>query len=150
LDLIFLFFEFLVTAIGGRSKPESCFLPGRLRWTLLSKDRYSNSLSGCGSYTQPSNWEEDTLPLSSLPPHFDLISFSFSSPNRNPDPTHSGVTRGLSQGGKLSSVVLNFFIPCTSLTVIHRWNPPLSILVCKERELTLLQYRRLYSKFKRS
>jgi len=23
-----------VTAIGGRPKPEMCFLPGRLRWTL--------------------------------------------------------------------------------------------------------------------
>jgi len=34
-----------VTAIGGRPKPELCFLPGRLRWTLLPKERYGNSLS---------------------------------------------------------------------------------------------------------
>jgi len=51
---------FLVTAIGGRPKPEMCFLPGRLRWTLLPKERYGNSLSGCGSNDQPSNWEADT------------------------------------------------------------------------------------------
>jgi len=31
--------------------------------TLLPKERYGNSLSGCGSNTQPSNWEVDTLPL---------------------------------------------------------------------------------------
>jgi len=40
-----------VTVIGGRSTPELCFLPGRLRWKLLSKERYGNSLSGCGSNT---------------------------------------------------------------------------------------------------
>jgi len=28
---------FLVTAIGGRTKPEFCFLPGRLRWTLFPR-----------------------------------------------------------------------------------------------------------------
>jgi len=47
-----LFFTILVTAIGGRPKPELCFLPGRLRLTLLPKERYSNSLSVCGSKTQ--------------------------------------------------------------------------------------------------
>ena len=64
-------FLIFVTAIGGRLKPEVCFLPGRLRWTLLPKERYGNSLSGCGSTTQPSNWEADTLPLSycRLDPH---------------------------------------------------------------------------------
>ena len=54
------FFKILVTAIGGRPKPELCFLPGRLRWTVLPKERYGNSLSGCGSNTQASNWEADT------------------------------------------------------------------------------------------
>ena len=44
-----------MTAIGGRPKPELCFLLERLRWMLLPKERYSNSLSGCGSNTQPSN-----------------------------------------------------------------------------------------------
>jgi len=34
-----------VTAIGGRPKPELCFFPGRLRWTLLPKERYGNSLT---------------------------------------------------------------------------------------------------------
>ena len=58
-----------MTALGGRPKPELCFLPGRLRWTLLLKKRYGNSLSGCGSNTQPSNWEADTLPLSYCPIH---------------------------------------------------------------------------------
>jgi len=28
--------------------------------TLLPKERYGESLSGCGSNTQPSNWEADT------------------------------------------------------------------------------------------
>jgi len=54
-------FFILVTAVGGRPKPELCFLPGRLRWTLFPKERYGNSLSGCRSNTQPSNWEPDTL-----------------------------------------------------------------------------------------
>ena len=39
-------------------------LAGQLRRTLLSKERYGNLLSGCGSNTQPSNWEADTLPVS--------------------------------------------------------------------------------------
>jgi len=56
-----LFLLISVTAIGGRPKPELCFLPGRLRWTLTPKERYGNSLSGCGSNTQPSDWEADTL-----------------------------------------------------------------------------------------
>ena len=33
-------------------------------WTLLPKERHDISLSGCGSNTQPSNWEAITLPLS--------------------------------------------------------------------------------------
>jgi len=44
-----------MTAIGGRPKPEFCFLLGQLRWTLLPKERCGNSLSGRGSNTQPSN-----------------------------------------------------------------------------------------------
>jgi len=51
-------------AVGGRPNPELCFLSERLRWPLLPKERYGNSLSGCGSSTQPSNWEADILPLS--------------------------------------------------------------------------------------
>jgi len=47
-----------------QAKPELHFLPGQLRWTLLPKERYGNSLSGRGSNTQPFNWEADTLPLS--------------------------------------------------------------------------------------
>jgi len=58
------FLLILMTASGGRPKPELCFLPGWLRWTLLPKEHYGNSLSGCGLNTQPSNWEADTLPLS--------------------------------------------------------------------------------------
>jgi len=50
-----LFLFILVTVIGGRPKPELCFLPGRLRWTLLPKVRYGDSLSGRGSNTQPSS-----------------------------------------------------------------------------------------------
>jgi len=41
-----------MTAIGGRPKPELCFLLGQLRWTLLPRERYGNSLSGRGSNTQ--------------------------------------------------------------------------------------------------
>ena len=61
---VFLCLLSLVTAVSGRPKPEWCFLPGRLRWTLLPKECYSNSLSGCGSNTQPSNWEAVPLRLS--------------------------------------------------------------------------------------
>ena len=46
LFFLILFFLFLETAVSGRPKPEICFLPGRLRWTLLPKERYGNSLSG--------------------------------------------------------------------------------------------------------
>ena len=54
------FFAVLFNSDDGRPKPESWFLPGQLRRTLLPKERYGNSLSGCGSNTQPSNWEADT------------------------------------------------------------------------------------------
>jgi len=66
-----------VTAIGGRSKPELCFLPGRLRWTLLPMERCGNSLSGCGSTTKPSSWGADTLLLSYCRPScLFLVTFS--------------------------------------------------------------------------
>jgi len=48
---------FVVTAIGVRPRPEICFLPGWLGWTLLPKERYGDLLSGRGSNDQPSNWE---------------------------------------------------------------------------------------------
>jgi len=54
--------HFFGTAINGRPKPEICFLPGRLKWTLLPEERY-NALSSRGSNTQPSSWEANTLPL---------------------------------------------------------------------------------------
>jgi len=54
------FFTILMTAIGGRLKPELCFLLGQLRWTFLPKELYSNSLSGRGLNTQPFDWEADT------------------------------------------------------------------------------------------
>jgi len=52
----------LATAVRGMPMPEICFLPGQLRWTLLH--RYSCSLGGRGSNTQPSIWEADALRLS--------------------------------------------------------------------------------------
>ena len=58
------FLLILVTAIGGRPKPELCFLSGRLGYLLLPKERYGSSLSGCGSNTQHSNREAEYLPLS--------------------------------------------------------------------------------------
>jgi len=42
--------QIYLTTIGGRPRPE-CFLSGRLRWTLLPKERYDESLSGRGSNT---------------------------------------------------------------------------------------------------
>jgi len=40
-----IFFLFIsVKAIGGRPKPELCFVPGRMRWTLLPKERYGKYL----------------------------------------------------------------------------------------------------------
>jgi len=60
----FFFFFILMAAIRGRPKPVICFLLGQLGWMLLPKERYGDSLSGCGSNTQPSNWEAATLPLS--------------------------------------------------------------------------------------
>jgi len=37
-----------MTAIGGMLKLEIRFLPGRLGWTLLPKERYVDSLIGRG------------------------------------------------------------------------------------------------------
>ena len=56
------FFIILATAASGM--PEICFLPGQLRWTILPKERYGDSLSAGESDTQPSSWEVDTVPLS--------------------------------------------------------------------------------------
>jgi len=47
-------------AIGGRPKPEVCFCPGRLRWTLFLKNRYGHSISGRESNSQTSDYEADT------------------------------------------------------------------------------------------
>ena len=65
-------FYVLATAVGGRPKSALYFLPGRLRWMLLPKERCSNSLNGCGLNTQPSNWEADTQPMSYCCPRFKL------------------------------------------------------------------------------
>ena len=50
------FLLILVTAVGGMPKPELCFLPGWLRWTLLPEEHCGNSLSCYGSTTQPSGY----------------------------------------------------------------------------------------------
>jgi len=50
------FFVILMTATSGWPTSEMRFLPEQLRWTLLPKERYGNSLSGRGSNTQASNW----------------------------------------------------------------------------------------------
>jgi len=60
----YFFLLILVTAISGRPKPELCFLPGWLRWTLLPKECYGDPLSGCVVDWTPNPWEADTLPLS--------------------------------------------------------------------------------------
>jgi len=51
------FFIILATVISGMPTPEICFSQGQLRarQTILSKKRYSDSLSGRGSKTQPSS-----------------------------------------------------------------------------------------------
>jgi len=54
----FVLFLILATAIGSSPKLEICFLPGRLRWTLLPKERYGDSLSGRRSNAQPSRMFE--------------------------------------------------------------------------------------------
>jgi len=53
----------LATAISGMTTPQIYFLPGQLRRTILPKGHYGESLSVFELDTQPSNWEEDTLPL---------------------------------------------------------------------------------------
>jgi len=49
----------LATAISGMPMPEICFLPGQFRRTILPKEHHGDSLSGCGSKAQPSDWEVD-------------------------------------------------------------------------------------------
>jgi len=58
------FFIILVTAIKSRSTPEIRILPGKLRFTPLPKERYSDSLSGRWSNTNLPIEGADTLPLS--------------------------------------------------------------------------------------
>jgi len=58
-----IFLIILATAISGMPTPKICFSPGQLKRTILPKKRYSDSLSGRGSNTQPTSWEADTLPL---------------------------------------------------------------------------------------
>jgi len=63
-------FYILLTAIGGRPKPELCFLPGRLRWTILPKERYGNALSGCESKHQTFQLRDGHFITELLPPQF--------------------------------------------------------------------------------
>jgi len=58
------FFIILATANSGMPAPEICFLPGQFRRTILPKEHHGESLGVCELFTQPSNWEADTLPLS--------------------------------------------------------------------------------------
>jgi len=58
------FLIILATAGSGMPTPDICFLPGPLRWTLLPKHRYSDSLSDRGSNTRLHTWEADALRLS--------------------------------------------------------------------------------------
>jgi len=65
----------LVTVIGRRPKSEFCFLSGRLKWTPLPKERYGDSLSGCG----PNSIERRTLchlPIL-IPLQFNCMIWSF-------------------------------------------------------------------------
>ena len=64
------FFLILMTAIGGSPWPEFLLLAGAAEVNALAKKRYSNSFSGRGSNSQPSNWWADTLPLTF---HYEVI-----------------------------------------------------------------------------
>jgi len=55
-----IYFFILATAISGIPTREMCFLPGKLRRTILPRERYGDSLSVGELDTQPSNWEADT------------------------------------------------------------------------------------------
>ena len=57
------FFIVLATAISGMPTLQICFLPGKFRLTILTREHHGESLSVCELDTQPSNWEADTLPL---------------------------------------------------------------------------------------
>jgi len=97
---LFLYF-ILVTVVGGRPKPETYFLPARLRWTLLlNKERYGNSLSGRGSNTHPSSWEADPLTLSYRT--FKFPRFFVRNPGKVPLRSHrqrTGVVDGIREEG---------------------------------------------------
>jgi len=60
------FLIILATAISGMPATEISFLPGRFRLAILPKDHHGESLGVCELFTQPSNWEADTLPLGYL------------------------------------------------------------------------------------
>ena len=49
------FFIILVTAIRGMPTPETCFLPGQFRLTILHKEHHDESLGVCELFTQPSD-----------------------------------------------------------------------------------------------
>ena len=51
--------------MSGMPTPETCFLPGQFRLTILPKEEHTESLSvrELDICLQPSNWEVDTLPL---------------------------------------------------------------------------------------
>ena len=53
-----------MAAVGCRLNSEICFLPGRLRWTLLPTKRYADSLSG-------REWDAGTLLLGYRRPLFE-------------------------------------------------------------------------------
>jgi len=55
-----IFFMVVATGLSGMPTPGICFIPGQLRWTLLPKERYGDSVSVGESVTQPSNSEVDT------------------------------------------------------------------------------------------
>jgi len=59
-----IFFIILVTAIRGMPTPETSFLPGQFRLTILHKEHHDESLGVCELFAQPSDWEADTPPLS--------------------------------------------------------------------------------------
>jgi len=40
-----IFFMVVATGLSGMPTPGICFIPGQLRWTLLPKERYGDSVS---------------------------------------------------------------------------------------------------------
>jgi len=91
-----------VTAIYDRSKPEICDLPGRLRWTLLPKERHGDSLSGRESNTQPSNWEATPLSyrhhIFSIFLHYIRVRELLTSHGSSFEPKRANKSSGFAQG----------------------------------------------------